>query len=101
VIDPAAVRRRAQELAEQRLLRERALLRAVSPAERQAIEEVALTVALRVADCLLAEAERSPPIAAALADEVGAWGFRSPGDRPIRGGADKEGFEPSREVITP
>jgi hypothetical protein len=101
VIDAAAVRRRANELAEERLLRERALLRAVSPAERRAIEDVARTVALRVADCLLGEAERCPPIAGALADEDDARGFRAARGGRSRGGAEKEGFEPSKEVITP
>jgi hypothetical protein len=101
VIDAAALRRRAHELAEERLLRERALLRAVSPTERHAIEDVARAVALRVADYLVGEAERCPVIAAALADEDGARAFRSPGGGASLGRAESEGLEPSKEVITP
>jgi hypothetical protein len=66
----AAVRARAREVAEERLLRARSLLHAVTPDERAAIEEAAYTIASEVAECLLEEAARCPIVAAALTVEV-------------------------------
>jgi adenine/guanine phosphoribosyltransferase-like PRPP-binding protein len=90
VIDPVAVRRYAHGLAQERLRRERSLLAAVTPAERQAIEETASVIALRVADCLLGEAARCPPVAAALAEEL-ARSY-------CANGSSKKKVEPSRSL---
>jgi hypothetical protein len=66
----AAVRARGREVAEERLLRARSLLHAVTPDERAAIEEAAYAIASKVAECLLEEASRCPIAAAALTAEV-------------------------------
>jgi hypothetical protein len=64
--DSGTVLGRAHEVARDRLLRERALLHAVTPDERAAIEDTAYAIAARVAECLLEEARRCPPFAAVL-----------------------------------
>jgi hypothetical protein len=76
--DRAAVRERAHQLAQERLLRKRGLLEAVRPDERAAIEEIAYAIASKVADCLLDEAARCPTLAAALTADLpaGASGRR-------------------------
>jgi len=70
VTDRGGVRGRAREVAKERLLRERALLEAVSPDEREAIEETAFAIAFKVAECLLDEAVRCPPLADALTADI-------------------------------
>jgi hypothetical protein len=67
VIDAAALREAASEVAEGRLRRSRALLGAVAPEERRAIEAAAMGVALGLAEALLDAASRDPVIAEALA----------------------------------
>jgi hypothetical protein len=65
-----AVRAQARRLAHERLLRSRALLQAVTPDERAAIEEAAYAIASEVAECLLDEAASCPSLAAALTADV-------------------------------
>jgi len=64
--DPGIVLGRAHRVARDRLLRERALLHAVTPDERAAIEDTAYAIATQVAEYLLEEAGRHPPLAAVL-----------------------------------
>jgi hypothetical protein len=66
VIDADALWGEAQEVAARRLAQKHGLLDSVSQQERRAIEEAAFAVAYGVAECLLAEAERSALVAAAL-----------------------------------
>jgi hypothetical protein len=66
VIDADALRGEAHAVAAWRLAKKHGLLKAVSPRERRAIEEAAFAVAHGVAECLLAEAEKSALVAAAL-----------------------------------
>jgi hypothetical protein len=67
VIDAAALREAACAVAEGRLRRSRALLGAVAPEERRAIESAAMGVALGLAEALLDAAARDPLVAQALA----------------------------------
>jgi hypothetical protein len=83
VTDRRGVRERAREVAQERLLRERALLEAVSPDERAAIEETAFAIAFKVAECLVDEAVRCPPLADALTADIPA----AASDRLPRGGS--------------
>ena len=61
---------RAREVAEERLLRARSLLQAVTPAERAAIEKTAYAIAAKVADCILDEAGRCASLGAAFTQET-------------------------------
>jgi hypothetical protein len=47
-------------------VRATSLLQTVTPAERAAIEDTAYSIAAKVVDCILDEAERCAPLAAAL-----------------------------------
>jgi hypothetical protein len=67
VIDPEALRNEARQIAAERLLRSRGLLAAVAPEERLAIEQVAYSVALGVAEGLVEEAAENRLVEAALA----------------------------------
>jgi hypothetical protein len=93
--DRGAVRERARQLAQERLLRKRALLEAVRPEERAAIEEIAYAIASKVAEWLLDEAARCPTLAAALTAEIPAAASgrrcvsRSLRDRGLRAGRGK------------
>jgi hypothetical protein len=66
VTNRSAAQARGRQVAEDRLLRATSLLQAVTPAERAAIEETAYAIAAKVADCILDEAPRCAPLAAAL-----------------------------------
>jgi hypothetical protein len=66
MIDAGALQSEARDVAARRLAKKHGLLDSVSPHERRAIEEAAFAVAHGVAECLLAEAERSSLVAAAL-----------------------------------
>ena len=67
MIDAVALREAASAVAEGRLRRSRALLGAVAPEERRAIEAAAMGIALGLAEALLDVASRDPVIAEALA----------------------------------
>jgi len=62
----AAVRGHAEQLAAERLSEASGRLNALDPDRRRAVEQLAYAVAAGVADCLLAEATRSPAVSAAL-----------------------------------
>jgi hypothetical protein len=75
--DRSAAHARGRQVARERLLRARPLLQALTPAERVAIEETAFAIASKVADCILDEAERYPPLAAALTPDPASSGSSS------------------------
>ena len=92
----AAMQRYAHEVADERLRREGGLIGRLSAAERQAVEDMAHAVASRVAEALVdAVSLLAREFEEGRAAAFGA-GVRSRPDR-----AEKEGFEPSKEVITP
>jgi hypothetical protein len=62
----AAVRGHAEQVAAERLSEASGRLNALDPGRRRAVEQLTYAVAAGVADCLLAEATRSPAVAAAL-----------------------------------
>jgi hypothetical protein len=66
MIDAGALQGEAHDVAARRLAKEHGLLESLAPHQRRAIEEAAFAVAYGVAECLLAEAERSALVAAAL-----------------------------------
>ena len=92
----AAMRRYASAVADERLRRESGLIRRLSAAEREAVEDVAHAVARGVADALV----DAVSVLALELEGPRAFAFGA-GVRSTPDGAEKEGFEPSKEVITP
>jgi hypothetical protein len=66
-IDAQALRQQADHVSQETLLRRRAMLRALSPAERLAVERAARAVGQGVAGCLLQAAVTDAHLAAVLA----------------------------------
>jgi hypothetical protein len=66
-IDAQALRLHAAGVSEERLSRMRGRLRAMTPAQRLAVEETALAVAQATAGCLLERAAADEALAAVLA----------------------------------
>ena len=93
----AAMQRYAHEVADERLRREGGLIGRLSAADRQAVEDVAHAVASRVAEALV---DAASLLAREFEEEGRAAAFGA-GVRLRPERAEKEGFEPSKEVITP